>query len=82
MCQQLREIPNTKFREPHNIDEEIIETTVSELKATMLHKSAFSLKRRIPLSNDAAQKNVDKIAQCVKTLLRKYLKPSAFLCTA
>ena len=58
-----------KSGKPHTISEGLILPAVSEVISTVLHKSAFDVTKRIPLSNNSGQRRIDEMAQCVENSL-------------
>jgi len=60
------------------IDEELILTTINEVIKTMLHKPAFDIIKKNPLSNNTVQRKIDEMAQSVEKLLCEFLKATKF----
>ena len=67
-----------KSGKPNTFGEELILPAVSEVISTVLHKPAFDITKRIPLSNNSVQRRIDEMAQCVENSLCDYLKTSEF----
>ena len=68
----------TKTGKPHTIGEELILPDISEVIRTVLHKPAFDIIKRIPLSNNTVRRRIDEMAQSVENSLCDYLKISEF----
>jgi len=67
-----------KSGKPHTIGEELILPAINEVIKTMLHKPAFDIIQKIPLSNNTVQKRIDEMAQSVEELLCEFLKVTKF----
>ena len=58
-----------KSGKPNTICEELILPAVSEVISMVLHKPAFDIPKRIPLSNNSVQRSIDKMAHCLENSL-------------
>lgn len=67
-----------KSGKPHTIGEELILPAINEVINTMLHKPAFDIIKKIPLSNNTVQRRIDEMAQSVEELLCEFLKATKF----
>lgn len=67
-----------KSGKPHTIGEELILPAITEVIRTVLHRPAFDIIKRIPLSNNTVQRRIDEMAQCVENSLCEYLKTCEF----
>lgn len=67
-----------KSGKPHTIGEELILPAIEEVLKTVLHKPAFEVLRRIPLSNNTVQRRVDEMSSDVESFLCNYLQTTHF----
>ncbi|XP_050520167.1 SCAN domain-containing protein 3-like [Daktulosphaira vitifoliae] len=67
-----------KSGKPHTIGEELIIPAINEVLNTVLHKPAFDVIKKIPLSNNTVQRRIDEMAQSVEEILCEYLKTTKF----
>ncbi|KAJ7319804.1 hypothetical protein JRQ81_019315, partial [Phrynocephalus forsythii] len=67
----------TKSGKPHTIREELILPAIEGLK-TVLHKPAYDILKRIPLSNNTVQRCIDEMSCHVQIFLCNYLKTNNF----
>ncbi|GFU72496.1 zinc finger BED domain-containing protein 5 [Trichonephila clavipes] len=62
----------------HIIGEELILPAVEVVLKTVIHKSAYDIIRRIPLSNNTVQRRIDEMSQDVESFLCDYLQTTHF----
>ncbi|KAE9528709.1 hypothetical protein AGLY_012284 [Aphis glycines] len=67
-----------KSGKPHTIGKGLILPAINEVIKTMLHKPAFDIIKKIPLSNNTVQRRIDEMAQSVEELLCAFLKATKF----
>ncbi|KAJ8897020.1 hypothetical protein PR048_002366 [Dryococelus australis] len=62
-----------KSGKPHTIGEQIILPAIEEVLKTVLHKSAYDILKRIPLSNNTVQRRIDEMSYDVENVLCNYM---------
>ncbi|XP_056631999.1 protein FAM200C-like [Diorhabda sublineata] len=67
-----------KSGKPHTIGEQLILPAVEEIIKTVLHKPAFDIIKKIPLSNNSVQRRIDEISDDIENFLCKYLQTTHF----
>ncbi|XP_072401045.1 SCAN domain-containing protein 3-like, partial [Diabrotica undecimpunctata] len=67
-----------KSGKPHTIGEELILPAVSEVLRTVLHQPASAIIKKIPLSNNTVQRQIDGMSEDVERSLTDYLKTTQF----
>jgi hypothetical protein len=67
-----------KSRKPHTIGEELILPAVSEVLRTVLHKPPSDIIKKIPLSNNTVQRQIDEMSEDVESSLI-FLRLRSFL---
>ncbi|XP_056647440.1 SCAN domain-containing protein 3-like [Diorhabda sublineata] len=67
-----------KSGKPHTIGEQLILPAVEEVIKTVLHKPAFDIIKKIPLSNNSVQRRIDEMSDDIENFLCKYLQTTHF----
>lgn len=67
-----------KSGKPHTIGEHLILPAVEEVLKTVLHKPAFDVLKRIPLSNNTVQRRIDEMSSDIESFLCNYLQTTNF----
>ncbi|XP_067417820.1 SCAN domain-containing protein 3-like [Emydura macquarii macquarii] len=67
-----------KSGKPHTIGEQLILPAVEEVLKTVLHKPAYDILKKIPLSDNTVQRRIDEMSHDVESFLCNYLKTNHF----
>jgi len=67
-----------KSGKPHTIGEQLILPAIEEVLKTVLHKPAYDILKRIPLSNNTVQRRIDEMSYDVESFLCNYLQMTHF----
>ncbi|XP_056636253.1 SCAN domain-containing protein 3-like [Diorhabda sublineata] len=67
-----------KSGKPHTIGEQLILPAVEEVIKTVLHKPAFDIIKKIPLSNNSVQRRIDEMSDDIENFLCIYLQTTHF----
>jgi DNA-directed RNA polymerase subunit L len=67
-----------KSGKPHTIGEELVLPAVSEVLCTVLHKPPSNIIKKIPLSNNTVQRQIDEMSEDVESSLTDFLKTAEF----
>ena len=67
-----------KSGKPHTIGENLIIPAIEEVLKTVLHKPAFDVIKKIPLSNSTVQRRIDEMSSNIENFLCDYLQNTHF----
>ncbi|XP_051791387.1 protein ZBED8-like [Erpetoichthys calabaricus] len=67
-----------KSGKPHTIGEQLILPAIEEVLKTVLHKPAYDILKRIPLSNNTVQRRIDELSHDFESFLCNYLQTNHF----
>lgn len=67
-----------KSGKPHTIGEQLILPAIEEVLKTVVHKPAYDILKRIPLSNNTVQRRIDEMSDNIESFLCNYLQTTHF----
>lgn len=67
-----------KSGKSHTIGEQLILPAIEEVLKTVLHKPAYDILKRIPLSNNIVRRRIDEMSHYVESFLCNYLQTNHF----
>jgi len=67
-----------KSGKPHTIGEQLILPAIEEVLKTVLHRPAYDILKKIPLSNNTVQRRIDEMNHDVESYLCNYLQTTYF----